>query len=121
MSRYPKISNTPNKFDSLGNKLCRNCENKIAENRRHYCSKKCMNEFNRNNSWFWVRKDVLRRDRYTCQICKNRMRKIFLDVDHIIPINMATHRNPYDKNNLRTLCKECHKAKTKLDREVFSN
>jgi len=75
-----------------------------------------MDEFNRNNSWFWIRKDILRRDRYTCQICKTRLRKKFLDVDHIIPVRMGG--NPLNKDNLRTLCKDCHKAKTKLDLEA---
>ena len=113
MMRFPNISDTPDRFDDTGNKLCRNCDNVVAENRRHYCSDECMDEFNRNNSWFWIRKDILKRDRYSCSICKKRFRKTFLDIDHIIPIQMGG--KPYDKNNLRTLCKECHKAKSKLD------
>jgi len=119
MGRYPRISDVKNMIDSDGNTICRNCEKIVATNRRHYCSKECMDEFNRNNSWFWVRKDVLRRDRYTCQICKQRLRKKFLDVDHIIPIRMSDSMNVYNKDNLRTLCKECHKAKTKLDKEAL--
>lgn len=115
MPRYPKISDTPDKFDSDGNLLCRNCDKRVT--RRHYCSKECMDEFNRNNSWYFVRKDVLRRDRYTCRICKQRFRKAFLDVDHIIPLQMA--KNFFDKDNLRTLCKECHKAKSRLDKEAL--
>ena len=77
-----------------------------------------MDTFNRNNSWFWVRKDVLRRDRYSCRICKTRYRKRYLDVDHIIPIQMGGQI--FDKKNLRTLCKDCHKRKTQLDREALS-
>ncbi len=118
MPRYPRISDTPDKFDLDKNKLCRNCDNLIAKNRRHYCSKRCMAEFNRNNSWSYVRKDVLRRDNYTCCICKQRFRKAFLDVDHIIPIQMGGQL--FEKINLRTLCKECHKAKSKLDKESLS-
>ena len=118
MSRYPRISDTPDRFDFEGNKLCRNCENITNIKRRHYCSKECMDEFNRNNSWFFVRKDVLRRDRYTCKICKQRLRKRFLDVDHIIPIQMGGQL--FDKENLRTLCKDCHKSKSKLDSEALS-
>jgi 5-methylcytosine-specific restriction protein A len=76
-----------------------------------------MEAFNRNNSWFWVRKDVLRRDKYTCSICKKRFRKAFLDVDHIIPVKMGGQL--FDKKNLRTLCKECHKAKSRLDSEAL--
>ena len=118
MPRYPRISDTQDRFDELGNKICRNCENLTAEGRRHYCSEVCMEEFNRNNSWFWIRKDVLRRDRYTCSICKTRLRKKELDVDHIIPVQMGGQL--FDKLNLRTLCKECHKAKSKLDSDALS-
>lgn len=118
MRHYPKISETLDRHDHFGNKLCRNCDNLIPENRRHYCSEKCMDEFNRNNNWFFVRKDVLRRDKYTCSICKQRLKKRYLDVDHIIPLQMGGQL--FDKLNLRTLCKECHKAKTKLDREVIA-
>lgn len=118
MNRYPRISDTPDKFDSLGNKLCRNCDNLVSKGRRHYCSKKCMDEFNQNNSWYWVRKDILKRDKYTCSICKTRLRKKYLDVDHIIPVQMGG--KIFEKENLRTLCKECHKSKSKLDREALA-
>ena len=67
---------------------------------------------------FFVRKDILRRDRYTCSICRTRLRKRFLDVDHIIPVQMGGKL--FEKANLRTLCKECHKAKSKLDSEALS-
>lgn len=115
MPRYPRISDTPDRFDLEGNKLCRNCEKKVT--RRHYCSEKCMEEFNRNNSWYWVRKDVLKRDGYRCSICKKRFRKKDLDVDHIIPIQMGGKF--FEKENLRTLCKECHRAKSRLEREAL--
>lgn len=114
MVRYPNISDTPSRYDEFGVLLCRNCEKPVGKGRRHYCSEKCMDDFNRNNSWFWVRKDVLRRDRYTCRICKKRFRKAQLDVDHIIPVQMGGKL--FDKGNLRTLCRECHKAKSELDR-----
>jgi 5-methylcytosine-specific restriction protein A len=115
--RYPNVSDTPDKIDSFGNLLCRNCDNLVSSTRKHYCSQHCMEEFNRNNSWFWVRKDVLRRDKWTCAICDGRFVKRKLDVDHIIPVRLGG--NPFDKKNLRTLCKNCHKAKTKLDKDGF--
>ena len=119
MVRYPRLSDTPPKFDNMGNKLCRNCDNLISEGRRHYCSKDCMEEFNRNNRWFFVRKDVLRRDKYRCSICEKRFRKAELEVDHIIPVQMGGQL--FDKENLRTLCKECHRAKSKLDKKALAN
>lgn len=114
MSRYPRISDTEKRVDSSGNTLCRNCENIVLQGRRHYCSERCMDEFNRNNTWMFVRKDVLRRDKYKCSICNTRFRKALLDVDHIIPVNMGGQL--FNKENLRTLCKDCHKMKTNLDR-----
>lgn len=119
MNRYPRISDTKDRFDSFGNKLCRNCDNFVMKGRRHYCSKECMDEFNRNNSWYFVRKEVLRRDNYRCGICKKRFRKKFLDVDHIIPVRMGGKF--FDKPNLRTLCKDCHKLKSKLDSEALKD
>ncbi|MBN1386004.1 HNH endonuclease [Candidatus Woesearchaeota archaeon] len=119
MARYPRIRDTPERFDSQGNKLCRNCDNAVAEGRRHYCSRKCMDEFNRNNTWFFVRLDVLRRDEFRCSICNKRYNKKLLDVDHIIPIQMGG--KPFEKANLRTLCKRCHKAKSRLDTEALSD
>jgi len=116
MSRLPKVSDFENKKDSLGRKICRNCEKPVSEGRRFYCSTKCMNEFNQNHDWYWIRKAILKRDNYRCSICKKRKRKAELDVDHIIPVRCGI--DPFDKNNLRLLCKECHKAKTKLDREA---
>jgi len=115
--RFRPLSDIPKRFDTDGNRLCRNCENIVAQNRRHYCSERCMLEFNRNNTWFWIRKDVLSRDHYRCGICKQRYRKKELDVDHIVPVRMGI--DPYDKDNLRTLCKDCHKRKTKLDHEAI--
>ncbi|MBI4145998.1 HNH endonuclease [Candidatus Woesearchaeota archaeon] len=115
VNRFPNISDYENNIVN-GLLICRNCETPVAEKRRHYCSSACMNEFMRNHTWSWVREDVLRRDGYRCSICEARKPKSKLDVDHIIPVRKGI--DPYDKNNLRLLCKECHKAKTALDREA---
>ena len=119
MSRYPRVSDTPDRFDLEGRKLCRNCDNRVAPHRKHYCSEKCMKEFNRNHTWRFVRKDVLRRDNYVCGICRKRFRKHQLEVDHIIPVQMGGEL--FDKKNLRTLCKDCHTFKTILDREALAD
>ncbi len=111
--RYPRIRDIANKTDSKGNILCRNCQNPVPKGRRNYCSKSCLLEFNRNNTWRFVRKDVLRRDNYRCSICRKRFRKNELDIDHIIPVRMSG--DLFDKDNLRTLCKECHRMKSNLD------
>ncbi len=117
--RFPRIKDYENKIDLNGNKICRNCENIVPKTRRNYCSEECMNTFNEDHSWYFVRKAILRRDKYKCNICKKRFRKSKLDIDHIIPVRGKI--NPFNKSNLRTLCKECHKAKTKLEANAFKN
>ncbi|MFH1133545.1 MAG: HNH endonuclease signature motif containing protein [Nanoarchaeota archaeon] len=119
MARYPRISDTPDKRDGHGNTCCRNCDRPVAAGRKHYCSQRCMEEFNRNHSWLFVRGDVLRRDHFRCSICQKRFRKAELEVDHIIPVRMGG--DLFDKDNLRTLCRGCHKAKSKLDGEALSS
>ena len=113
MQRYPRVADTADKLDDFGNKLCRNCDKPIASGRRHYCSWSCMAVFNRDHNWRHVRSDVLRRDKYICCICEKRFPKSELQVDHTIPVQMGGRL--FEKANLRTMCRECHKAKTRLD------
>lgn len=75
-----------------------------------------MDDFFRNHNWFFVRQDVLKRDDFRCRFCRKRFRSSFLEVDHIIPVRKGI--DPFEKMNLRTLCRSCHKAKTRLEREV---
>ncbi|MBW3021946.1 hypothetical protein KY328_03430, partial [Candidatus Woesearchaeota archaeon] len=74
--RFPRVSDFKNEVKD-GVKICRNCDRLVTKGRRHYCSSECMREFNFNHDWYWIRKTVLKRDRYTCSICKKRMRKRF--------------------------------------------
>ena len=115
MGRFKNIGDYENLLSNEGNKICRNCTNLVTKGRRNYCSENCLTEFNNNHDWNRVRWDVLRRDNFTCSICTKKHRKFQLDVDHIIPVRLGI--DPFNKKNLRLLCKECHKAKTKLDRE----
>jgi len=65
--------------------------------------------------WQAARRAVLERDGWRCVLCgsfagfANR-----LEVDHIQPLQFGGP--PYDPQNLQTLCRECHKAKTIKER-----
>lgn len=66
--------------------------------------------FSRTIEYINFRREVLRRDNYTCQVCKKRTRKgekIILQVDHIKPFILFPELR-LDINNARTLCKPCH-------------
>ena len=53
-----------------------------------------------------LRKDVYKRDNYSCVLCNYKGNK--LQMDHIKPwCNYVDLR--YDMNNCRTLCEDCHK------------
>ena len=116
--RYPPISSYKNETKN-GKKVCLNCDNLVPKGFRKYCSHSCRQEFLRNHWWPLIREFVLERDKHICSICNKRKRDTKLDVDHIIPIKQKI--DPFNKDNLRTLCKECHKAKTKLDNWAFQS
>lgn len=68
----------------------------------------------RTKKWKQVSKRCLKRDNYTCILCKAI--GLYLQAHHII------HRknciNIYDINNLITLCRNCHARTTRIE---FSN
>lgn len=56
------------------------------------------------------RTDVLKRDKFTCQLCQNKNKKN-LHVHHIIEWAKATSLR-YDVGNGICLCRECHESVT---------
>lgn len=137
------------KFDESGNQKCRNhnCIQSVCKPFKKYCSRKCSSQFTKwyNANFYWrnIRNQVLKRDKYTCQICGivlnkkkryNKQLKNWLECDHIIPKSYYYHLGyqfdtldnkvktilefVHNGNNLRTLCYNCHK---KLSVNVASN
>ncbi len=100
----------------------------IKRNRGKFCSQKC-NSINQKNSfkgknnpawrggfsktyqenrterqWNRIRKEVYKRDNWTCQICRKHCHKD-IQCHHIIPYRISLNDN---QENLITLCKSCH-------------
>lgn len=88
--------------------------------------------------------EVFKRNNYTCQLCGKN--KCYLTVDHIKPFSIIlneflsyynmfspiedketlvrlaiTWSDFWNINNGQTLCKKCHKSKTKLDWKLIKN
>ncbi len=57
--------------------------------------------------WRLVRQKVLDRDGWRCVTCGKAGR---LEVDHVTPLDACG--DPYAMDNLQTLCRACHIAKT---------
>jgi 5-methylcytosine-specific restriction endonuclease McrA len=53
---------------------------------------------------------VIHRDRFVCQSCRQRFRVALLEVDHRLEIARGGPSLEYE--NLQTICKSCHRAKT---------
>lgn len=89
---------------------CVECARSLPSRRTPYCSRMCRWKYHGRYFWDAARIYVLRRDRYTCQACGRRDRRRGLDVDHIREI--ARGGEPLSYENLQTLCRSCHRAKT---------
>ena len=68
--------------------------------------------FYNSNEWKRKRLEIIRRDNYECQWCKEEGRVTVadastLEVDHIKELEDYPEL-ALDDENLRTLCKECH-------------
>jgi len=55
---------------------------------------------------------VFYRDEFTCARCNGNFPPFELECDHVIPLALGGETIP---DNLQTLCKRCHKEKTKDD------
>jgi 5-methylcytosine-specific restriction endonuclease McrA len=71
--------------------------------------------------WADIALKAKERDSWTCRICKKAVTPETCEVDHII--QYSRHKRPVDANrleNLWTLCIDCHKNKTELERRMES-
>jgi len=68
--------------------------------------------------WDDVRRLVMERDNFTCQLCKKAVTPETCEVDHLM--KYSSFKRPVDANrpeNCWTLCIPCHKTKTECDRQ----
>lgn len=71
-----------------------------------------------DRAWQRVRLRALKRDQYLCQEClRQEHPTAAVDVDHIAPLHAAPDLR-LDMDNLQSLCRACHRAKTERDRLI---
>jgi 5-methylcytosine-specific restriction endonuclease McrA len=90
---------------------CVECDRSLESRRTPYCSRRCRWKFHGHYFWDSARSFVLLRDRYTCQVCGQRRRARELEVDHILEIALGGAALEY--SNLRTVCRPCHREKSR--------
>ena len=64
--------------------------------------------------WQETRWRVFLRDGYRCKVCHKSGR---LECDHVVPLHMNPTQDPYDPAGCQTLCRGCHIAKTRAERQ----
>jgi 5-methylcytosine-specific restriction enzyme A len=90
---------------------CVECGRELPSRRTPYCSRRCRWRFHGHYFWDSARSFVMLRDRYTCQLCGVRRRARELEVDHRLEISRGGAALDY--TNLQTVCRGCHRAKTR--------
>lgn len=90
---------------------CVECATPLSSRRSPYCSRTCQWKFHGHYFWDSARIYVKRRDRYTCQLCHRRFRSNELEVDHVLEIARGGAALEY--SNLQTICRACHREKTR--------
>jgi len=71
--------------------------------------------------WYDIKRQVIERDNWTCQMCKATVTLDNCEVDHLRPY--CCFKRPVDANqpgNLWTLCVDCHRRKTERERQMES-
>jgi 5-methylcytosine-specific restriction endonuclease McrA len=105
--------------------ICKNCNNEFISDKGYasrvpkYCSSKCFGKFigsglprseqlqiRQSKEYYHWRKQVFKRDNYTCVFCNEKGGR--LNADHIKSFAIYPDLR-LDINNGRTLCVECHK------------
>lgn len=85
---------------------CRKCGVALTGRKTAWCGKACLKQVLLLVDWSYIRRGVLRRDKWTCQLCG----KPGHEVDHIV--ELTDGGSFHEWINLRCLCYTCHKAKT---------
>lgn len=129
-----KISGEDNYNWKGGRPKCLYCDIRLKSYNSNVC-KSCSQKGERNHSWkggitsknqivrnspeynIW-RITVFKRDNYTCQMCGQHGG--YLIADHRRPFSLFPELRLVIQNG-RTLCGNCHKSKTRIDRSLISN
>lgn len=75
--------------------------------------------FYRSKRWQVLREQALERDHHLCRYCLVQGRYTPANtVDHIVPIEWRPSEQA-EPDNLATICRSCHKAKTTWERKYY--
>ncbi len=116
-SKYPLIAKqqllSRTAIYPLPHGRCFFCGKELSGRRRSYCSDEHRRVYYSRFNWGNVRGRIWERDKKTCVQCGVSVGFYDAEIDHIQAIFLGG--TYWDYFNLRTLCKTCHKRKTRQD------
>lgn len=100
-----------------GNTYCSRCNEKVKKQRKQYTTERVReaDKYTKTATWQSLRKEIIIRDKGCCVLCflRGRIEYRQLQVHHIVKrvddLSLA-----YDRDNLVTLCRNCHEEVEKL-------
>ena len=116
----------PNSYYVQEKGICRWCGKKIIENKVHKTRKTwhqdCATDYMIIYHSGEARKHIWKRDKGKCNDCGEQCTRRGWDLDHVKPLmeqkgikGNKLDWSYYQLNNMQTLCRPCHKKKTKQD------
>ena len=116
----------PNSYYIQKKGICRWCGKKIIENKVHNTRKTwhqdCATDYMIIYHSTEARKHIWKRDKGRCNDCGEQCTRRTWDLDHVKPLmeQKGIKANKldwsyYELQNMQTLCRPCHKKKTKQD------
>ena len=116
----------PNSYYVQEKGICRWCGKKIIENEIHKTRKTwhqdCATDYMIIFHSTEARKHIWKRDKGKCNGCGKQCTRRGWDLDHVKPLmeqkglsEQELDWSYYKLNNMQTLCRPCHKKKTKQD------
>ncbi len=100
-----------------GNTYCSRCNEEVKKQRKQYTTERVReaDKYTKTATWQSLRKEIIIRDKGCCVLCflRGRIEYRQLQVHHIVKrvddLSLA-----YDRDNLVTLCRNCHEEVEKL-------
>lgn len=102
---------------NFGKTYCDKCETIFKKERKKYTTERVKeaDKFTKTATWQSLRKEIIRRDGGVCKLCflRGKIEYRKLQVHHIVK-RVDDLSLVYNRENLVTLCRECHEEVEKL-------
>ena len=83
-------------------------------------AKEWAKQFYNSSAWKFTRRQVLRRDKFTCAHCCGRANEVH-HITELTPQNINDDKVSLNPDNLMSLCRDCHSRITKNQSDIVGD